>query len=108
MSGSYLPDLYFEPPSSWTDAPLFVARSDNPDKQNNNLNVLHLVSPPDQRKLKSNYSGSGPLLPEGVAFAAHSWLLFVASFDFLPDLAEADSGTAGYSNNWTGPVCSNN
>lgn len=54
MSGSYLPDLYFEPPSSWTDAPLFVARSDNPDKQNNNLNVLHLVSPPDQRKLKSN------------------------------------------------------
>lgn len=50
MSGSYLPDLHFEPPSSWTDAPLFVARSENPDKQNNNLK-LHLVSPPDQQKL---------------------------------------------------------
>lgn len=35
MSDSYLFDLYFEPPSSWTDAPLFVALGYNPDKQNN-------------------------------------------------------------------------
>lgn len=51
MSDSYLFDLPFEPLSSWTDAPLPVALSYNPDKQNNivTLNVLHLVSPPDQR-----------------------------------------------------------
>lgn len=81
MPDSYLPDLYFEPPRIWTDAPLSVALSYNPDKHNIvTLNVLHQV------KLES---GSESPLPEGMQFAAHSWLLFIASFDFLPDL-EAD------------------
>lgn len=40
-------------------------------------------------------SGSETFLPEGMAFAAHSWLLFVASFNFLQDPAGADFWTAG-------------
>lgn len=40
-------------------------------------------------------SGSEAVLPEGMVFAAHSWLLFIASFDFLLDPAGADSCTAG-------------
>lgn len=97
MSDSYLLDLSSEPPSSWIDAPFSVAHSYNPDKQNTttwNVFSSHRFTRSKGNQVKPG-SGSEPLLPEGVVYAARSWLLFIASFDVLQDPAGADSWTAG-------------